>query len=271
MEEFLQAAIDINLNTVSMPKQCINCFEDLKYLILDPMFKKADAICDNEEVSAEELWFMMKYLNRGTENYNMYKCDIFLRGNLRTSAVNDFILKMRNQKYGSLLRHEFNTGIMYGFLNRQVRNNTLEMEDKFNFKNRRYIETVVNDNNNQEKKEREIKRKTQILMQEISNNKGSDYVEMNKKLEQSILNPKQNELFGINAPLETKEKILKEIEAKYAPNAFKRADMTDNVQEFINNKKEEDADVGMRTDKTIDFNCQRIVKYYEQKEIAFGF
>jgi hypothetical protein len=147
-EEFLQAAIDLTTNYEgSKTRGCIHCFGDFKELILNPLFDNADSICENGVISAEEIWFTLKFLNRkdnspdpnlNAEMFDMYKCEQSLYGNMRTNSINDFVLKSRNTEDGELLKHEFNTGILYGFLNRQVRGSDIRDDSLYNEINIRY-------------------------------------------------------------------------------------------------------------------------------------
>lgn len=81
--------------------------------MLEAMFSFID--CDSAGfISAEQIWKKFKYLNRSSKKYNIYA----LKPELRTKAVNDFVLKSHESKNGLLNKTEFITGMLYGFWNR---------------------------------------------------------------------------------------------------------------------------------------------------------
>lgn len=270
MEELLQVAIDINLSG-NKPKngKCKFCFRHLKEL-LDEIYEKSDTICGNGEISAEELWFTLKYLNRPTNDFNMYNCEVYLRGNLRTSAVNDFVLKMRGLKYGSLRRNEFATGIAYGILNRQVRENRLVFDEEFNNKNSRYSADILKANE-KEKYQRKIIGKLKLLLLGLEGQNSNEKEQLKAQLTQAIESPLDNELLGTNDEFtEEMENKINEIEKTKVPGAFTKAEELDKTAPgtnvVLNPEKEDEAAI---PGNDMDYICKTIVKAFEGKELNF--
>ena len=91
-----------------------------------------DLILNPKGVTAEHIWNGLKNLNRGTELYNIYQCDI------RTNSVNDFVIKSSKNK-GVLSKGEFRTGILLGYWTRQVKDDHIVIDDSFNGKSMRWV------------------------------------------------------------------------------------------------------------------------------------
>jgi len=113
--EFILASLWYNKSSVGSPL-CKNCYFEIGKVI-DAIFLFID--CNNDGLlSAEELWNNLPLLKRNSEQTNIYQFG--LDENIRTSAVNDFILKNWKIKEGFLTRTEFRVGILLGFWDRQA-------------------------------------------------------------------------------------------------------------------------------------------------------
>jgi len=113
--ELLLASIHGFQQIVGSPL-CDMCFFDIGKT-LDAIFLYLD--CNNDGfLSAEELWKNLPKVKRDTGKWN-----IFAFGNnesIRTSSINDFILKNTKQKDGKLSKREFRIGILLGYWDRQT-------------------------------------------------------------------------------------------------------------------------------------------------------
>lgn len=135
-KEFLHLIIDISV--AEMSKSTKRPFKNLIDVLIKKLFDTCD-LCHNGYVKAEGIWKAMRNLNRvEKENYDIYKCTLYKRGNMRTSAVNDFVIKMMNERDGMLNRKEFTKGILYGYLNRNVKGVDVSLKDDFNLKQSRW-------------------------------------------------------------------------------------------------------------------------------------
>lgn len=132
-KEFLEMVIDLGYNDSG----CSHCLSEIRNVILKRMFDEAD-VCGEGMVKAEGIWKKYRHLQRKDTQYNIYECLIKGKGNIRTEAVNDFIIKMRESNDGKLNRKEFTLGILYGYLNRQVDNQKINLGEEINGKNVRW-------------------------------------------------------------------------------------------------------------------------------------
>jgi len=116
MREIILGVIDHNQSIIGN-SGVKNAFEGIFFKI-NAMFTFIDCNGDGY-VSAEEMWKNLKTLKRGDANAN--KFNIFgLNEGLRTSAINDFVLKSHESKNGLLSKPEFVSGVLFGFWNRQI-------------------------------------------------------------------------------------------------------------------------------------------------------
>jgi hypothetical protein len=120
---------------------CQHCFFEVGKTI-DALFLYLD--CDNDGlISAEEIWNNLPSLKRDTQKWN-----IFSFGNdenIRTAAVNDFILKNMKIKNGKITRNEFRVGILLGIWDRQTEKTQIVTDDTTNMKNLRWDENDMID------------------------------------------------------------------------------------------------------------------------------
>lgn len=114
--EFIIGLIIRTRNMVNS-KICTHCLEDIVLDILDPIFSFLDCSQKNM-ISAEEMWKGFKFLNKKNPNaYNIYNCKV-REDRLRTSAINDFVLKLGKKKLGYVNRKEFKLGVLISFWDR---------------------------------------------------------------------------------------------------------------------------------------------------------
>lgn len=135
-KEYLNLIIDISV--ADMGKPIKRPFKNLIDILIAKLFEACD-LCHNGYVKAEGIWKAMRNLKRSDkEMFNMYQCNVNKKGNYRTSAVNDFVIKMMNERDGMLNRKEFTKGILYGYLNRNVRGVDIYDKDEINMKESRW-------------------------------------------------------------------------------------------------------------------------------------
>jgi hypothetical protein len=115
--EFVLLSIHGNTNVLGT-ELCEHCYTKVSKKI-DAIFMYLD--CDNNGLlSAEEMWNNLSKLKRKSETFNIYQFG--LDESIRTSAINDFILKNWKTKDGFLTRSEFRRGVLLGFWDRQTEN-----------------------------------------------------------------------------------------------------------------------------------------------------
>jgi Ca2+-binding EF-hand superfamily protein len=125
MYEFLQYSI-INSKGVQKPGAKFNYLEIFIRLI-DPIFAFLD--CDNDStLTSEEMFDKLKQLKRGTvTGYDMYGCKLpTSMGPVWTNACNDFILRYDNNNKSKVTLEEFRTGILIGYLIRDVKQGNID-------------------------------------------------------------------------------------------------------------------------------------------------
>jgi hypothetical protein len=113
--EMILGSIWNNQQTIGSPI-CDHCFFELSKTF-DAIFIYLD--CNNDGLlSAEEMWKNLPKIKRNTEKFN-----IFAFGNdesIRTSSINDFILKNSKIRDGFITKNEFRIGLLLGFWDRQT-------------------------------------------------------------------------------------------------------------------------------------------------------
>ena len=118
--EFILFVILHNMKKRNELNTCKNCFVEEIKKFLDPMYSYIDCDGDNT-INAEDIWAGLKGLNRrdGDKLYNMYQC-VIDGTEVRTVAINDFILKSQKTFPGKLTRDEWRNGILLGYWGRQI-------------------------------------------------------------------------------------------------------------------------------------------------------
>ena len=138
--ELVLGTIDHNKNALGSGN-CKNCFQKFAQR-LDAVFIYLD--CDNDGfLSAEELWASLPKINRADSKYNIF--GINNSDNIRTSAINDFVLKNGGGKEGSVTKEEFRNGILFGFWDRQTTESAIVVDDSRNLKYLRWTDGGVTD------------------------------------------------------------------------------------------------------------------------------
>ena len=153
--EFILAMILNNKKSRNSMKKCTNCMMNVFENYLDPMFAFID--CDNDgTIVAENIWNSLRVLKRTKVNansYNMYNCDVE-GSKIRTTAINDFVLKAEASMPGKLNRTEWRYGILLGYWTRQTDRNAVIPDDANNMKNFRWRDNGNYDVNCQDIKKR---------------------------------------------------------------------------------------------------------------------
>lgn len=94
--------------------QCKNCFKDFVEKEFSIIFNYID--CNRSlSIMAEEIWEGFRLFKLESRKYDMYSCK-----NIRTSSVNDFVLKAMKKVKAHLNFEEFSQGILIGYANRYV-------------------------------------------------------------------------------------------------------------------------------------------------------
>ena len=118
---------------------------------LDPMFSFID--CDGDGViTAENIWQSLRLLKRPDTKYNIYDC-VIDSNQIRTTSVNDFILKSERTMLGKINRDEWRMGILQGYWIRQVDKSGVFVDDAKNMKNIRWDDNGKKDSKCEEMKE----------------------------------------------------------------------------------------------------------------------
>ena len=121
--------------------ECKMCYEDLTDKI-DGIFAYID--CDQDGlISAEDMWEHLPKLRRDTTKWNFFT--LAKLANIRTSVVNDFILKNMTTLNGRLNKNEFRLGVLLGFWDRQTDDYKIVQDDSINLKPLRWSEYEVVD------------------------------------------------------------------------------------------------------------------------------
>jgi len=132
--EMILGSIYNNPQTVGS-SLCKHCYFDAGK-IFDAIFLYLD--CNNDGLlSAEEMWRNLAHMKRnGTDKWNIFSFGN--SENIRTSAINDFILKNMKLKNGKLTRNEFRVGVLLGLWDRQAETTQVLADDSRNMKNLRW-------------------------------------------------------------------------------------------------------------------------------------
>jgi len=100
--------------------------------------------CTNKGyLTAEELWNNLPKLSRGNRKWNVFAIEN--SDNIRTNAINDFILKNGKAVEGGLTKEEFRNGMLLGFWDRQTAEMGIVEDDSRNLKELRWNENGMND------------------------------------------------------------------------------------------------------------------------------
>lgn len=133
IREFVLASFIANKNIIGRT-ECQNCYTKVISELIDPMFYYFD--CDGDgKISAEEIWNGLIVL-KNNSNSNFFNCKID-NAYYKTSTINDFVLKASTIK-GVLTIEEFRQGILLGFWNRHLGNNSIEKFDSLSRKQERW-------------------------------------------------------------------------------------------------------------------------------------
>ena len=113
---------------------CENCFNKSSQ-ILQAIFLYLDCN-DDGWLSAEEFWGNLKNMNRGSERFNIFSFGV--DENIRTAAINDFIIKNGKTKEGFITKDEFRQGVLLGLWDRQTEKTRVIVDDSRTLKTLRW-------------------------------------------------------------------------------------------------------------------------------------
>lgn len=122
-------------------KKCNHCFSQISRRI-GALFSYLDC-GETGFISADQMWKGLPELRRPTQQFN-----IFGYGNsenIRTNAINDFVLKNENAKDAAVSKEEFVAGILLGIWDRQVSDNAIIDDDSRNLKRLRWSQNNMVD------------------------------------------------------------------------------------------------------------------------------
>lgn len=135
IRELIVGTIMHNKNILGV-ENCKFCFQKLGEM-MDAIFTFID--CNNDGLlSAEDLWNGLPSLNRPDKKYNIFK--IKNSDNIRTNAINDFIIKNSSGMTGKITKEQFRTGILLGLWDRQTRQKSVIKGDSRNLKSLRWTQ-----------------------------------------------------------------------------------------------------------------------------------
>jgi len=140
--EWILASIWHNKQVIGSPDPiCQQCYFDVVKMI-DAIFLYLD--CDNDGfINAEDMWKNLQNMNRKTETFNLFAFGN--NENIRTAALNDFILKHTASKDGYISRREFRVGILLGYWDRQTTTTKIITDDSRAMKKLRWSENNMVD------------------------------------------------------------------------------------------------------------------------------
>jgi len=135
--EFLLGMVVENIDNVGGKYSCKNCMEFVVELRLDIIYKFLN-IDNASYITSKNIWDGLKHLKRGSNSnfYSLYTCPV--PDNLRTDAVNDFVLKINADSVGTVNETEFKLGILLGYWNRQTDEGQIYLANEKNRKNQRW-------------------------------------------------------------------------------------------------------------------------------------
>jgi len=139
-KELILGSIHYNLNILGS-KKCNHCYTKIAKRI-GALHTYLDC-SDTGFINADQLWKSLPELRRPTNQFN-----IFGYGNsenIRTNAINDFILKNEKAKEAYVSKEEFIGGILLGIWDRQVTENSIINDDSRNLKRLRWSDNNMVD------------------------------------------------------------------------------------------------------------------------------
>lgn len=124
-------------------KKCQYCYEKIARKI-GALFTYLDC-SETGFVSAEQLWKGLPELKRGVSQFNIF--GYRSSENIRSDAINDFILKNSKARDAYVNKEEFVAGILLGIWERQVSESAIIEDDSRNLKKLRWSENNMVDTN----------------------------------------------------------------------------------------------------------------------------
>jgi len=139
-KELLLGAIHYNKSVLGS-KKCNHCFTKIARRI-GALFTYLDC-GETGFISADTMWKSLPDLRRPTSQFNIFGYNN--SENIRTNAINDFVLKNEKAKDASVSKEEFISGILLGVWDRQVTENAIIEDDSRNLKKLRWTQNNMVD------------------------------------------------------------------------------------------------------------------------------
>jgi len=124
-------------------KKCNHCFTEVSRM-LKGLFTYIDC-SDSGFVDADHLWKNLPSLNRKVAKWNIFKYGN--NENIRSNAVNDFILKNQRSRDAAVSKQEFIAGILLGIWDRQTTEHGILLGDERSLKTLRWTDNDMVDTN----------------------------------------------------------------------------------------------------------------------------
>lgn len=141
-KELILGSIDYNKGILGS-KKCNHCYSEISRKI-GALFTYLDC-GETGFVSADQLWKGLPELRRPTSQYNIFGYQS--SENIRSDAINDFILKNQKAKEAYVSKEEFTSGILLGVWERQVSESAIIDDDSRNLKRLRWSDNNMVDTN----------------------------------------------------------------------------------------------------------------------------
>jgi hypothetical protein len=137
--EFIIFAVVNNKNVFRNSNCKTHCFAEICSTKLDPLFAFVDCDADGW-INAENMWLGLENVNRPAEGWNIYNCVLpnSVNSLVRTTAMNDFILKNFKKANGYVNLDEWRRGFILGYNDRNCDDSTIFMDDTRNKKTERW-------------------------------------------------------------------------------------------------------------------------------------
>ncbi len=122
-------------------KRCKHCYSEIARRI-GALFTYLDC-GEIGFINADQLWKGLPSLRRPTTKWNIF--GFHNSDNIRTNAINDFILKNQKAKDAYVSKEEFITGILLGIWDRQCADNAIVSDNSRNLKKLRWSNNEMRD------------------------------------------------------------------------------------------------------------------------------
>jgi hypothetical protein len=137
--EFIIFAIVNNKKVIRKETCKTHCFSEISKSKLDPLFAFVD--CDGDGwINSENMWLGLQNLKRA-EGWDIYQCALpnSINSQVRTTSMNDFILKNYKKANGYVNLDEWRRGFILGYNDRNVNDSVIyDKDDTKNKKEQRW-------------------------------------------------------------------------------------------------------------------------------------